>query len=63
MTNLPFWTMFTADIVGAARATEDPHNICLPEPLAPIMKFPTRVKQSRKQTNKSSISAFLTVFL
>ena len=31
------------DIVGAARAPEDPHNLCLSEALAPIMKFPTRV--------------------
>ena len=33
--------LFTADIVGATRASEDPHNICLSEPLAPIMNFPT----------------------
>ena len=39
----PFLILFTADTVEAARATEDPHNICLIEPLAPIMKFPTRV--------------------
>ena len=37
----PFLILFTANIVRAARATEDPHNICLSEPLAPIMKFPT----------------------
>ena len=43
MTNLAFFNLFTADIVGAARGTEDPHNICLSESLAPIMKFPTRV--------------------
>ena len=42
MTIYPFFILFTADIVGAARATEDPNNICLSEPLAPIMKFPTR---------------------
>ena len=41
MTNLPFFVLFTVDIVRAARATEDPHNICLSEPLAPIMKFST----------------------
>ena len=34
--------LFTTDIVGAARAPEDPHNIFLSEPLAPIMKFHTR---------------------
>ena len=38
----PFRILFTADIVGATRAMEDPHNICLSEPLAQIMKFPTR---------------------
>ena len=37
----PFWILFKADIVGDARATENPHNICLPEPQVPIMKFPT----------------------
>ena len=42
MTNLPFFNLFTADIVGATRATEDSHNICLSEPLAPIVKFPAR---------------------
>ena len=36
-----FFILFTADIVRFARA-EDPHNICLSEPLAPIMTFPTR---------------------
>ena len=36
-----FLIQFTADIVGATRAMEDPRNICLSEPLAPIMKFPT----------------------
>ena len=39
-----FYILFTTDIVGAARAREDLHNICLSEPLPPIMKFPTRVK-------------------
>ena len=43
MTNLSFFISFTVDIVGTARATEDPHNICLSEPVTPIMKFPTRV--------------------
>ena len=37
-----FFFFFTADIVGAAHDTEDPHNICVSEPLAPIMTFPTR---------------------
>ena len=35
--------LFTTDIVGAAHAPEDPHNICFSEPLSLIMKFPTRV--------------------
>ena len=35
--------LLPTDIVGAARAPEDPHYIFLSEPLAPIMKFPTRV--------------------
>ena len=26
----PFWICFKADIVGAAHATEEPHNICYP---------------------------------
>ena len=34
--------LFTTNIVGAVLAPEDPHNICLSEPLAPTMKFPTR---------------------
>ena len=37
-----FGMLFTTDIVGAAHAPEDSHNICLSEPLAPVMKFPTR---------------------
>lgn len=36
-----FWTFFTVDIIGAAHAPEDLHNICLSEPLALIMEFPT----------------------
>ena len=39
MTNLHFWMMFTTDIVGPARAPEEPHNICLSETMAQIMKF------------------------
>ena len=39
----PFWIFFKVDTVGAAHATEDPHNICLSEPLVQIMKFPTLV--------------------
>ena len=39
-----FSVLFITDIVEAARAPEDPHNICLSEPLAPIKKFPARVR-------------------
>ena len=39
-----FLVVFITDIVGAARAPEDQHNFCLSEPLAPIMKFPTRAR-------------------
>ena len=46
MTNLSFLILFTANIVGAARATKNPHNICLSGLLAPIMKFPTSVTQA-----------------
>ena len=42
-------------IVGAARATEDPRNICLSEPLAPILKFPTRTTVGKCQEKKKSI--------
>ena len=38
-----FWMLFTTDIVRVANAPEDPHNICLSEPLAQTMKFPTLV--------------------
>ena len=56
--------LFTADIVGAARATEDPHTICLSEPLAPIMKFPTRVVSiSRSETNLLKLSTVLRIGL
>ena len=37
--------LFIIDIVGAAHAPEGPHNSCLSETLAPIMKFPTHAQE------------------
>ena len=47
-TKLTFSVLFTTDTVEAAHALEDPHNICLSETLAPIMKFPTREHLKKK---------------
>ena len=52
-----FWILFTADIVGAARATEDPRNICLSEPVAPIMKFLTRDLANLKEMNSANMGS------
>ena len=39
LTKLPFRVLFTTDIFGATHVPVDPHNICLSEPLAPIMEI------------------------
>ena len=53
VTGLPL--LFSFAIFRAARAPEDAQSICLSEPLAPIMKFPTRVKISEEKKMSSEV--------
>ena len=43
------------------RAPEDPRDICLSEPLAPIMKFPIRVKNKLVLTQSKRFVTIKTV--
>ena len=58
VTDLPLLFTFFSRYIQSRTCSEDAHNICLSEPLVPIMKFPDRdwvdwaVKPQRKQTYK-----------